>query len=147
MFGRAVTNVLQNLRSVDDRFDAWYQPFRKEMESDPLMRYLYTLRSQILKEGALPTGMTICIRELQLPRDMARFGPPPPGAKGLFIGDSTGGSGWNVELPAGRIEKYYAEMPGDIGAVWVRLPEASLTSGSKYRIRGSRRFVNCTSSI
>ena len=69
VFGRAVTNILQNLRSIESDFDAWYERYR-------------------------------------IPEDLTRFGPPPPNAKGFFIGDNLGGSGWEVKLPDGSIEKY-----------------------------------------
>jgi hypothetical protein len=50
VFGRAVTNALQNLRRFDRRaFDAWYGPWQQEMRNDPLLRWFYVLRSDILK--------------------------------------------------------------------------------------------------
>ena len=127
VFGRAVTNVLQNLRSTEPDFDAWYAPHRAEMEGDPLLKYLYTLRSEILKEGILPLAVSTHIRQLRFPEDLARLGPPPPNAKGFFIGDSIGGSGWEVELADGRTEKYYARLPADIGGATVHLPDAPAT--------------------
>ena len=44
VFGRAVTNVLQNLRSVEPEFESWYSSYGSEMSVDPLMRFFYTLR-------------------------------------------------------------------------------------------------------
>jgi hypothetical protein len=46
-FGRAVTNVLQNLRSKEESFEKWYTPYVIEMRSDELMRHStsYALRS------------------------------------------------------------------------------------------------------
>jgi hypothetical protein len=51
VYGRATTNVLQNLRGVVAGFDEWYAPIREWMEGDPLMKYFYKLRTRILKEG------------------------------------------------------------------------------------------------
>ena len=99
VFGRAITNVLQNLRGTEPNFDEWYGKYRDEMESDPLMRYFYALRTKILKEGLLETMTCVYIGRLSLPEDMSRFGPPPLNAKAFFIGDSVGGSGWEIELP------------------------------------------------
>jgi hypothetical protein len=48
VFGRAVTNVLQGLKSTEPEFEAWYQKYVDEMESDPLMKYFYKLRSLTL---------------------------------------------------------------------------------------------------
>ncbi|OAQ20169.1 hypothetical protein TDIS_1671 [Thermosulfurimonas dismutans] len=88
------------------------------------MKYFYKLRSKILKEGLLETSTRIYIRQLQIPEDLTRFGPPPPNAKGFFIGDKLGGSGWEVQLPDGSIEKYYVELPQDIGFVSLHFPDA-----------------------
>jgi hypothetical protein len=49
------------------------------------------------------------------------------GAKGFFIGDQLGGSGWEVQLADGSTEKYYVELPSSIGEVtqhFSNLPEA-----------------------
>ena len=124
VFGRAVTNVLQNLRSTEPAFDEWYAPFVREMESDPLMRFLYKLRSEILKEGTVPTSVNAYIHRLEFPHDLTKFGPPPPNARSFFIGDQNGGSGWEVALPDGQVAKYYAALPGDIGQVTVHLAGA-----------------------
>jgi len=91
VFGRAVTNVLQKLRSTEPGFDAWYGPHRAQMEGDPLLKYLYRLRSEILKEGILPLSTSMHIHRLRFPDDIARLGPPPPNAKSFFIGDNLGG--------------------------------------------------------
>jgi hypothetical protein len=55
VFGRAVTNILQNLRSVvgAKTFDEWYMPLQEEMRDDELLKYFYELRTEILKEGSL----------------------------------------------------------------------------------------------
>jgi hypothetical protein len=122
VFGRAVTNVLQNLRSTEPDFDVWYEKYKIEMQSDPLMNYFYALRSEILKEGQVKVGVKAYIKEMYLPQDFQRFGPPPPNAKGFFIGDNLGGTGWEVQLPDSSIEKYYVAMPSDIGSVSLKFP-------------------------
>ena len=124
VFGRAVTNVLQNLRSTEAKFDEWYQTYRQQMECDALMSFFYNLRSQILKEGLLERSTHVHIRQLRIPEDLERFGPPPPNARAFFIGDNLGGSGWEVELPDGSVDKYYVQLPFDIGSVSVHFPEA-----------------------
>jgi hypothetical protein len=47
--------------------------------------------------------------------DIRKFGPPPTGAKAFFIGDSIGGTGWEVELPGGEVVKYYVSIPEGAG--------------------------------
>lgn len=114
VFGRAVTNVLQNLRSIESNFDSWYQPYVDEMRADPLLRYFYRWRSEILKEGILRTGSSIHVHSFNFPDDLLRHGPPPARATSFFIGDQSGGSGWLVELPNGITEKFYVDMPEDL---------------------------------
>jgi hypothetical protein len=43
--------------------------------------------------------------------------PKPPGAKAFFIGDRSGGSGWEVELPNGETQKFYVQIPQGIPGV------------------------------
>ena len=126
VFGRAVTNVLENLRGVEPAFDAWYGPVSAALADDALMRFFYKLRSEILKQGSLPVAGSVSIHNLNLPQDADRFGPPPPNACGFFAGDATGGLGWEMRLPDGSTEKYYIDLPADIGrveALFVDAPE------------------------
>jgi len=153
VFGRAVTNVLQNLRSIKRDFDDWYAHYREEMKNDPLMRYFYRLRSKILKEGILETSTHVYIRKLRIPEDLIKLGPPPPNAKGFFIGDEHGGSGWKIQLPDGSVEKYYVELPADIASVSLHFPDApeyhlgqkiddtSIPNLAKLYIRYLRRLI------
>ncbi len=131
VFGRAVTNVLQNLRSLEAEFDVWYAPYVAEMKDDPLLRYFYLLRSEILKEGTLRTGSSMHIRQFNFPKDMQRLGPPPPGAGAFFMGDQAGGSGWEIPGESGEVEKFYVDIPGDIATFEVHLPDAPATHRGK----------------
>ena len=122
VWGRAVTNVLQNLRTVIERqaFDSWYQPKQIEMRDDPTFKYLYELRSQVLKEGThgLTTG-GVDIRSMNT-RDIFNA-PKPPGAGSFFMGDELGGSGWFIRRPDGTLEKYYAMLPATVdGTTWAK---------------------------
>lgn len=120
IFGRAVTNILQNLRSTEgEAFDEWYQPKVEEMEADVAMKHLYRLRSIILKQGRLETML-----RLQLsgnPMAVAQNFRKPPGARGFFFGDQIGGSGWEVETEDGSIEKFYVDLSGEIPGVKVSI--------------------------
>jgi hypothetical protein len=124
VFGRAITNVLQNLRSTEPDFNEWYKPFQEEMENDPLMKYFYRLRSEILKQGNLGTGSYAHIRTFHFPQDLQKVGPPPPNAKSFFIGDQLGGSGWEVLMDDGSVTKYYVNLSGEIGRTGLHLLEA-----------------------
>lgn len=117
VFGRSVTFVLQNLKTPvgEFAFNKWYEPIQEQMKSDVLMKYFVTLRNEILKQGKLPVSTSASININ--PGDMAKLGTPPPGAKGFFIGDQAGGSGWEIELPDGTTEKYYVEIPQSMAKV------------------------------
>jgi hypothetical protein len=112
-----VTFVIQNLKTPvgSDRFDAWYGPIQKKLQADVLMKYFVTLRNEILKQGKLPISTSASVSFSS--GDMAKLGTPPPGASGFFIGDRTGGSGWEIELPNGTKEKYYIELPESMAKV------------------------------
>ncbi len=116
VFGRAVTNVLQQLRSVVTEFDEWYQPWVERMRADSIMTYFYKLRSEILKEGRLQTSASTHLTIMNLQPLYASV-PKPPGAKGFFIGDRSGGSGWEVELPNGETQNFYVQIPQGIPGV------------------------------
>ena len=116
VFGRAITNVLQQLRSSENEFDLWYTKYREEMKDDPLLKFFYKLRSEILKEGKVPVSTSAYIESFYPDIDLRRI-PKPPNAKAFFIGDRYGGSGWEVELPDGTIQKYYVQLPKDIGVI------------------------------
>jgi hypothetical protein len=129
VFGRAVTNVLQNIRTLDrERFDRWYEPRKRVMTEKPDFKYLYELRTQVLKEGVLGrTTASVEIGEFNS-RQIADL-PAPANATGFFIGDSLGGSGWTVRLGDGTEERYYAELPTD------------------WRVKAEAHFADVTSAL
>jgi len=112
VFGRAVTNVLQNLRGLTPEFEQWYKPYKEKMQADPLMKFFYKQRSEILKEGKLDVHSSV--RLSGNPMLLLQKYPKPPHAKSFFIGDQIGGTGWEVEMSDGTIEKYYIELPNQI---------------------------------
>jgi hypothetical protein len=112
VFGRSVTFVLQTLRSVDrEAFNRWYEPRAQVMKDDPLCAYFTNLRNEILKEGGPSASSRLFIERITSEDIAALMASPPPGAKSFFIGDSLGGSGWEVELPDGSVEKFYVQLP------------------------------------
>jgi len=126
VFGRAVTNVLQNLRATEARFDAWYAPYVVEMGADPLMRYFYELRSVILKQGAVTTTPSVNVEDFDSRRDRHLWGNPPPNATRMFIGDQLGGAGWLVKRTDGTEDPYYVTLPKHIIDARLHLPDAPL---------------------
>lgn len=126
-FGRSVTFVMQNLRSVvDEEFDKWYEPRQQVLKADSLMRYFVQARNELEKQGRLSVATSTHIHSFSSD-DIRKFGHPPHGAKKFFIGDKIGGTGWEVELADGTTVKYYVELPMSIGEVkqyFTNLPEA-----------------------
>lgn len=112
-YGRAVTQALHRLRgSLGAEYDEWWDPIGAEFENDELMRFFVELRNTILKQGELPVvSSSMFIESLGGDEIAALTRNPPPGAKGFFMGDSLGGSGWEIELPDGTTEKFYVSLP------------------------------------
>lgn len=120
VFGRAVTNVLQNLRStVGDSFDSWYKSKVDEMRKDQVLTYFYALRSQILKQGTVNTSVSLSLSGN--PMALMRKYQAPPGAKGFFMGDSLAGCGWEVQIAEGATEKYYVDVPEKIEGLEMKI--------------------------
>jgi hypothetical protein len=60
VFGRSVTLALQRLRHWDrEAYNEWYRPWRDEMEADPLCRFFYELRTDVLHGGVPNIGFVI----------------------------------------------------------------------------------------
>jgi len=116
VFGRAMTNVLQNLRSVVGKveFDKWYESWQESMRSDELLRYFYQLRTETLKQGTLQTTTSTFINRLDTRDLQPLMQNPPPGARGFFIGDQLNDNGWEVELSDGNVVKYYVSLPDSV---------------------------------
>lgn len=115
VFGRAVTNVLQGLRSsVGEEFDRWYGPKQEEMRNDKLLQHFYKMRSEVLKEGVVRTRVGVQIDYLNTSELQPLMANPPEGATAFFIGDQLGGSGWTVELPDGTFTKFYVKLPEEL---------------------------------
>lgn len=56
VYGRSVTFVLQNLRSVpglEEDFNKWYAPKQKLMKNDPLLRWFHDVRTSLLHTVAV----------------------------------------------------------------------------------------------
>ncbi|MEV7606132.1 hypothetical protein AB0N65_11895 [Paenarthrobacter sp. NPDC089322] len=116
VFGRAVTNVIENLRSRVDSFAEWYRPRSAALGKDATFKRLYQMRSEILKQGSSGVSTKVIVESFDS-RDLAPLmASPPPGATRFFMFDQTGGSGWEVELPTGYTVRYYVALPDSVKA-------------------------------
>lgn len=116
VFSRAVTNVIQNLRSTvgKEKFDEWYNPWQKKMKEDLIMKAFYSMRSEILKEGVLETNLSMTVEHLNTNDLEPLMKNPPNNAQSFFIGDQLGGSGWEILMSDGTTEKYYVDLPENV---------------------------------
>jgi hypothetical protein len=117
VFGRSVTFVLQNLRSIESSFDDWYEPHLAKMKADPVMQYFKDARNNLEKQGRIDVKTSVSINALNDETMKLMQKTKPPGAKAMFIGDQLGGSGWEVELQDGETLSYYVDLPIEIGVV------------------------------
>jgi hypothetical protein len=116
VYGVATTQALKNLSTPEGSwFEDWYAPIQAAMRTDPLMRYFWKLRSDILKKGS--TGQISPTINVAGSFDVNELmANPPPGASGLVLGDETGGIYWNVTLPDGSPGKHYIALPESMKA-------------------------------
>jgi hypothetical protein len=118
VYARAITNVVQNLRNKVEGFDAWYCDVEARMRSDDRMRYLYKLRTEILKAGATPVAFSIeprpPWRNVRMDsRDLET--PPFPGAQWLLKAD---GASWEGISETGEPFKVWSKVPHQWGLYW-----------------------------
>lgn len=68
VFGRSVTLALQHLRKWDRQaFDEWYGPWRDQMTADPLSRFFYDVRTEVLHGGVPNISYTLFAAGLDVP--------------------------------------------------------------------------------
>lgn len=134
VFGRSVTNLLQNLRTpLGAAFDEWYGPIQTAAAGDELLKGFDRLRAEIVTAGSVPIGDSSIHMERLDTRELASLmHNPPPGARTFFMRDHRGGSGWEVALPDGTTEKYYVALRADVGATTrLRLENTPATHGGE----------------
>ncbi len=127
VFGRSVTFVIQNLRSIvgEQRFNSWYEPIQAALRADPLMKYFVEARNNLEKQGRLDVAVSGVIKNFSS-SDLPKLEQPPFQATSFFMGDSNGGSGWEMDIGGGETIKYYITIPQSIGRfeqVFHSLPE------------------------
>lgn len=127
VFGRSVTWVLQNLSTpLGSAFQHWYQPHQDEMRSDSLMRFMVKTRNEIAKEGKGELGAS-SVYIGYFDSSMIQRYAPPIGASDFFVGDELGGSGWIVEMPDGSTQRFYVQLPNEVGFLYRAYPEGAPT--------------------
>ncbi len=100
VFGSLYTTLMEAVASQDPLFASWLD-VQKAPEA------VETLRRLMLKPPKVRRDYT----SVQLASAGKEFGPRPAGARAFFSGDRLGGTGWEIQLPGGHIEKYYVALP------------------------------------
>jgi hypothetical protein len=106
VFGRACLLALSALRRHHPGFDDWYEQNWSGLRDDPDMKELETVRQLVLKE----TKPSATITQLMVRSAGKGYGAPPKHARAFFTGDRLGGTGWEVVMPDGSVEKYYVAI-------------------------------------
>jgi len=106
VFGRASLLAISALRRRHPGFDDWYEQNWAGMRDDTEMKDLETVRQLVLKD-AKPGGV---ITQLMVRSAGRSHGAPPKHARAFFTGDRLGGTGWEVVMPDGSVEKYYVAI-------------------------------------
>ncbi|MDP9191469.1 MAG: hypothetical protein M3P06_07185 [Acidobacteriota bacterium] len=105
LFGNAFATAMKAIASKDRLFASWLdvqkpvdgiEELGRIMMAEPKTRRDYT--------------------QVQLASAGKAFGPRPANARAFFSGDRLGGSGWEIDLPGGRVEKYYVQLPDELPA-------------------------------
>ena len=105
VFGSAFTAAMKAIASKDRLFASWFDLQQPTEGIEELRRLLMT-------EPKTRRDYT----QVQLASAGKAYGPRPANARAFFSGDRLGGSGWEIELPGGRVEKYYVQLPDQLPA-------------------------------
>lgn len=100
VFGALFRTTMEKLAARDPLFASWFDQQRIPKEVDEL-------RAATLRKPKERKDYT----QVQLASEGKEFGPRPENALAFFSGDRLGGSGWDVALGDGRVEKYYVAIP------------------------------------
>jgi hypothetical protein len=106
VFGRACLLAISALRRRHPGFDDWYEQNWAGMREDPEMKDLETVRQLVMKDAKPGTVIT----QLMVRSAGRGYGAPPANARAFFTGDRLGGTGWEVVMPDGGVEKYYVAI-------------------------------------
>ena len=100
VFGDLFRAAMEKLAARDALFASFFDQQKVPKEVDEL-------RAATIRKPKERKDYT----QLQLASEGKEFGPRPANAIAFFSGDRLGGSGWDIALPDGRVEKYYVVIP------------------------------------
>ena len=100
VFGGLFRTAMEKLAARDPLFASWFDQQRLPKEVDEL-------RAATIRKPKERKDYT----QVQLASEGKEYGPRPANAIAFFSGDRLGGSGWDIALADGRVEKYYVVIP------------------------------------
>lgn len=110
VFGKRVLLLLRDLAVADPGFADLFSQNRLAMTEAPQIQRFDRLAIEFLRERAPLLDAT----HLAIPSAGMKFGSRPENARVFFSGDRLGGSGWEVMMGDGSIEKHYLTLPPEI---------------------------------
>jgi hypothetical protein len=137
VFGEAMLAQMRILSAATPLFAAWFEQQEQASSADPQLAELAKLRKAVLREPKERREFT----ELQLASAGKGYGRRPENARAFFSGDRLGGSGWEIAVPGGAVEKYYVALPMDHGPAGYRY-ESDTKSTAKPIEPLARRYLN-----
>lgn len=124
VFGAAFATAMRAVASSDRLFASWFD-LQGPVEGVEELRRLLTAEPKARRDYT----------QVQLASAGKDFGPRPANARAFFSGDRIGGAGWEIDLPGGRVEKYYVVLADE-------LPSGYSFTGSARNVETlARRYV------
>jgi hypothetical protein len=123
-----VSHALQNLRHLVPDFDAWWDAKVAEMRAEPILAYVYPLRTQMLKQARDPNvvGDPVITVEIDQVKLAELESHPPPGARRFQINwtGATFTAAWMIDNGDGSIRMEEVPMPGTVTGAALHFPNA-----------------------
>lgn len=103
VFGGLYTTLIEAIASGNKIFASW-------LDVQKVPDGVEALRRLILRAAKGRRDFT----QVQVASAGTQFGPRPKNARVFFTADRLGGSGYEIELPGGGVEKYYLTLPDNL---------------------------------
>jgi hypothetical protein len=114
VWGRAITNVIQNARSVWSGFEEWYARHAQVLKDDQRFRAFYQMRTEVLKRGHTAARAAALVWDEKNELFDALL-PIPEGAVSAVLFDpETRFFGWIVRRDDAKEERVERKLPESV---------------------------------
>jgi hypothetical protein len=138
VFGEAAVRQMGQLSAADPLFATWFDQQLKGSAADPQMKELAQLRTAVLREPKERREFT----KVQVASAGKEYGQRPENARAFFSGDRLGGSGWEIAIAGGLVEKYYVALPQDLSPPGYRYENVSGSTGKAIEPLARKYIAN-----